>query len=103
MSDNAVEDWSILNWRYDWVMDNVGPLDVLFVVVSLRMLVWYGGGGIWVLEAGFKYGLLGGSPNDILLTQIEGDQIYQAQAGRHLHVFAPSLSTSFWDSLLPMC
>ena len=66
MSDNEVEDRSILNLRYDWVMEAVGPLDVLFVFVSLRMLVWHGGGGIWVLEAGFKYGFFGGSPNDIL-------------------------------------
>ena len=66
MSDNAVEDWSILNQRYDLVMEAAGPLDVLFVVVSLKMLVWHGGGEIWVLEAGFKYGLFGGSPNDIL-------------------------------------
>ena len=48
------------------MMEAVGPLDVLFVFVSLRMLVWHGGGGIWVLKAGFKYGLFGGSQNDIL-------------------------------------
>ena len=46
MSDNEVEDRSILNQRYDWVMEAAGPLDVLFVVASLRMLVWHGGGGI---------------------------------------------------------
>ena len=46
MSDNEVEDRSILNLRYDLVMVAAGPLDVLFVVVSLRLLVWLGGGGI---------------------------------------------------------
>ena len=101
MSDNEVEDRSILNQRYDWVMEAAGPLDVLFVVVSLRMLVWHEGGGIWVLEAGFKYGLFSGSPTDILLTQVEGDQIYQAQAGRHLPVFALSLGTSFGTHCCP--
>ena len=37
------------------------------------------------------------------LTQVEGDQIYQAQAGQRLPVFALSLGISFWDSLLSMC
>ena len=35
MSDIKVEDQSILNWRYDWVMEAAGPLDVLFVVDKL--------------------------------------------------------------------
>ena len=32
---------------------------------------------------------------------VEGDQIYQAQAGRHLHMFALSLGTSFGTHCCP--
>ena len=90
MSDNEVEDQSILNLRYVLVMEAAGPLDVLFVVVSLRMFVWHGGGEeseCWKLVS--HMGCLVEVQMISFLTQVEGDQIYQAQAGRHLDSILP--------------